>query len=40
MCEFQIAPIADDMLEAATRVYGLNEFLLSDPERDRTWGIL
>lgn len=40
MCEFQIVSIRDDALASANRVYDRNEFLPSDPERDRTWGVV
>ena len=40
MCEFQIVSLGDDALESANRAYASIEFLPSDPQRDRTWGVL
>ena len=40
MTKFQIVSIEDAALEAANSTYASQEFLLSNPERDRTWGVL
>lgn len=40
MGEVQIVSLRDDSLDSANRIYERNEFLLSDAERDRTWGVV